>query len=41
MEAAEEAADQLHASGEGQWGTNEEAFIELLCACSPEQSKVG
>ena len=41
MAAAEEAAEHLYNKGEGQWGTNEEAFIELLCACSPEQSKVG
>ena len=38
--AAEEAAEHLYNKGEGQWGTNEEAFIELLCACSPKQSKV-
>jgi len=41
MAAVEEAAEHLYNKGEGQWGTNEEAFIELLCACSPEQSKVG
>jgi len=39
MVAAEEAAEHLFNKGEGQWGTNEEAFIELLCACSPKQSK--
>mmetsp|Transcript_35348 Transcript_35348/g.84481 ORF Transcript_35348/g.84481 Transcript_35348/m.84481 type:complete len:251 (+) Transcript_35348:3-755(+) len=39
MAAAEAAAEHLHNKGEGQWGTNEEAFIELLCACSPKQSK--
>ena len=39
MAAAEEAADHLWAKGEGQWGTSEEAFIELLCSCSPTQSK--
>jgi len=39
MVAAEEAAEHLFNKGEGQWGTNEEAFIELLCACSSKQSK--
>ena len=32
MDAATEAADHLYNNGEGQWGTSEEAFIELLCA---------
>ena len=40
MEAATEAATHLYNKGEGQWGTCEEAFIELLCACSPVQNKV-
>ena len=40
MEAATEAATHLYNKGEGQWGTCEEAFIELLCAYSPVQNKV-
>jgi len=39
MAAAEAAADHLYNKGEGQWGTCEEAFIELLCACSTKQSR--
>ena len=39
MEAATEAATHLYNKGEGQWGTCEEAFIELLCACSPVQTE--
>ena len=25
----------LHATGEGKWGTNEEAFIDIICGYSP------
>ena len=37
---AEEQAQHLYDKGAGQWGTQEEAFIELLCSHSPAQNKV-
>ena len=39
MEEAEKVATHLFDKGEGQWGTNEEAFINILCSCSSVQAK--